>query len=46
MEDSKKHVESLIKKADEAKNADEAMKFSQAAVNASNAIIGLTINKI
>ncbi len=32
-----KHVESLVLKAANAKTADEAMKFSQAATNAANA---------
>ena len=33
MEESKKHVASLIKKADEADSADSAMKLAQAALN-------------
>lgn len=36
-----KHVEELIKKASEAKSADEAMKFSQAANNSANAMCAL-----
>lgn len=34
----KKHVEALITKAAEALKADDAMKFSQAALNAANAM--------
>jgi len=45
MEESKKHVASLIKKADEADSADSAMKLAQAALNAANAIIGLTVSR-
>ncbi len=41
MTEAKKHVEDMIKKAGEATKADDAMKFSQAALNAANAIIGL-----
>lgn len=33
----KKHVETLIAKAANAERADDAMKFSQAALNAANA---------
>ena len=40
-EDSKKYVEALIKKAAEAKDSGDAMRFSQAAGNASNAIATL-----
>ena len=36
-----KYVEELIKKAAEAKTAAEAMHYSQAAVNAANAVIVL-----
>lgn len=36
-----KEVKELIKKASEAKMADEAMKFSQAACNAANALSAL-----
>lgn len=49
MNDLKYHVETMIKKASEADKADDAMKFSQAALNAANAIcslnVGLTIKK-
>lgn len=41
-----KHVETLVKKASEAPSADEAMKFSQAACNAANAICALASAKI
>ncbi len=40
-EDLQKQVESMIKKAGESDKADDAMKYSQAALNAANAIIGL-----
>lgn len=40
-----KHVEDMIKKAGESTKADDAMKFSQAALNAANAIIGLDAMK-
>lgn len=33
-----KEVESLVKKAEQAKTADDALKFSQAASNAANAM--------
>lgn len=36
-----KHVEALIKKAAEAASADSAMRFSQAALNAANAMCSL-----
>lgn len=36
-----KHIEELVKKASEAKSADEAMKFAQAACNAANAMCSL-----
>lgn len=38
------HVETLIKKAADAKSADDAMKFSQAACNAANALCALGNN--
>jgi hypothetical protein len=41
LEPMEKHVEDMIKKAGEAAKPDDAMKFSQAALNAANAIIGL-----
>ena len=40
-----KHVETLIKKAAEAEKADDAMKFSQAACNAANAMCALASEK-
>lgn len=39
--DSKKHVEELIKKAADAKRSEDAMRFSQSACNAGNAIVAL-----
>lgn len=36
-----KHVETLIEKAAKAETADEAMRFSQAACNAANAMCAL-----
>lgn len=38
---SNAYIKVLIIKATEAKTADEAMKFSQAAVNAANALLAL-----
>lgn len=42
---SKDYIQSLIIKATEAKTADEAMKFSQAALNAANALLALNNTK-
>jgi hypothetical protein len=39
------HVEAMIKKAGQAAKADEAMKFSQAALNAANALCSLGVVK-
>lgn len=39
-------VKNLIKKAEAAKTADEAMKYSQAAVNAANALSALNNIKV
>jgi len=39
--DVTKEVESLVKKAEQAKDANDALKFSQAAANASNAMWNL-----
>lgn len=39
--DQKKHVEDLIAKAAKAEDSADAMRFSQAALNAANALIGL-----
>lgn len=41
MSDMKEHVEKMIEKASKADDAGEAMKFSQAAVNAANAMCAL-----
>ena len=41
MDGLKKHVEKMIEKAAKSEKADEAMKFSQAAVNAANAMCAL-----
>lgn len=38
MSDTKKHVEALIEKAAKAEDSGDAMRFSQAAVNAANAM--------
>lgn len=40
-EDNTKHVEALIKKAAEADDSADAMRFAQAALNAANALLGL-----
>ena len=40
-----KHVETLIKKAADAKDAAQAMQFAQAACNAANAMCSLNIAK-
>lgn len=37
-----KHVDSMIEKAAKADKSEDAMRFSQAALNAANAIIGLS----
>ena len=37
-----KHIERLIKKAAEADKSEDAMRFSQAALNAANAFIGMS----
>ncbi len=42
MKDQLKHVETLLKLAAEAKDSGDAMRYSQAALNAANAIIGLS----
>lgn len=41
MTELKKHVETLIEKAAKADKPDDAMKFAQAALNATNSILGL-----
>lgn len=45
MTDETKHVENLIAKAAAANTADEAMRFSQAALNAANAMCSLATAK-
>lgn len=45
MTESKKHVESLIAKAAQAVSALEAMQYSQAALNAANALCSLEVVK-
>jgi hypothetical protein len=45
LEPMEKHVEDMIEKAANSDNPDDAMKFSQAALNAANAIIGLNAMK-
>ena len=40
-----KHVEAMIEKAAKADKADDAMKFSQAACNAANAMCALASEK-
>ena len=42
MHEAKQQVELMIKKASETDKADDAMKFSQAALNAANALRALT----
>lgn len=41
MSDSHKHIEDLIEKACAAVKPDDAMRYSQAALNAANAVLGL-----
>lgn len=45
MDESMKHVETLIKKATEAESSQAAMQFSQAANNAANAVLSLLTAK-
>lgn len=45
MSDLKKCVETLIEKAADAKDYDAAMKFSQAALNAANAMCSLETSR-
>lgn len=42
MSEMEKHAEALVKKAAEAGDSADAMRFSQAALNAANALIGLS----
>jgi len=41
MTEMKKHVETMVKQAVEAKDSGDAMRFSQAALNAANAMCAL-----
>ena len=41
MSEMKKHVETLIEKAGKSEKADDALKYSQAACNAANAMCAL-----
>ena len=43
MNEAKKQIEDMIKKASETDKADDAMKFSQAALNAANALCSLAV---
>jgi hypothetical protein len=43
MSEQKTQIETLIKKSSEADKADDAMKFSQAAANAANALCALKV---
>ena len=43
--DVSEQVESLVKKAEQAKTADDALKFSQAACNSANAMAALATAK-
>ena len=43
MVEAKKQVERLIKKAAECNDANDAMKFAQAALNAANALCSLVV---
>ena len=45
MADMKTHVEAMIKKAAEADKSEDAMRFSQAACNAANAMCALATEK-
>ncbi len=41
-DEAKKQIALMIEKASKADKADDAMKFSQAALNAANAVLGLS----
>jgi len=41
MTELKKHVESMINKAAQASKSEDALRFSQAALNAANAMVAL-----
>lgn len=43
--ENEKHVDAMIKRAAEEKDANEAMKFTQAALNAANAMCALNTAK-
>lgn len=45
MDKLKSAIEKLADRAIEARTADDAMKFAQAALNAANAYIGMSINE-
>jgi hypothetical protein len=45
MDDVKKQVKEMISKAAEAEKSDDALKFSQAALNAANALRQITDTK-
>ena len=45
MSESKKQVESLIAKAEKAEKSEDALRFSQAALNAANAMCSLAVVK-
>lgn len=45
MTDLKTHVETMIGKAGNAEKSEDALRFSQAALNAANAISSLVISK-
>ena len=42
MTDQKQHIESLIAKAADAKDSNDAMRYAQAALNAANALCSLS----
>lgn len=43
MTEARKQIETLVSKASQADKADDAMKFSQAALNAANALCSLFV---
>lgn len=43
MSDIRKHVESLVQKAEKAHDSNDALKFSQAALNAANAACSMNV---
>lgn len=46
MADNKQNVETLIEKAAKANDSADAMRFSQAALNAANAMCSLAVTKV